>query len=647
MKKTILSAAAALIFIGMSATEPSGYYTTCEGKGGQTLLTALRSKIASHTTISYKEGLNSLFEKSDAREDGTVWDMYSTVNFPFSKRCGNYKDVGDCWNKEHSFPKSWFDDASPMYSDAFHLYPTDGKVNGQRSNYPYGECANGTRLDSRALGKLGSATNSGYSGTVFEPDDRYKGDFARSYFYMAACYNDKISGWDSPMLAGNSFPCFKQWAIDLLLKWHRQDPVSEKERNRQEAVYKEQKNRNPFIDHPEMVEYIWGNKSSQTWSSSGTTANPVLNEPVNGTTVEMGVTTPGKSFSVLITVNGTDISTDLPVSVSGTGFSCAASKVAASEANKGCTLTVSFSSQTVGIHTGTLTVGSGDLKAVVTLKATVNGTITALEAVHVESDAFTARWVALAGAGDNYQLHVTQAGTEVAGYPVSVDAEAGEYTVYSLEPDTRYKYYLTSGTYSSNVVDVKTRAIGSEVELTGDQPLEFEVAKGEVSNPGTVIVNVYNTDTDCLDISVKAPFEVSTDRLNWSNMVTMDVEDGQFFVRLNAIDAEEGEYYASLRVFDSQNGAMLDDRTEVYGSVTNGDAGIDTAVRTQGWSAWGTEGALHFDNGGDMPLRYQLYTLDGRCLFTGLAAMGVTSRTLTPGFYIVVSGQDAYRVVVK
>lgn len=151
-----------------------------------------------------------------------------------------------------------------MMSDAFHIYPTDGKVNGQRSNYPYGECANGTFLPSngsvRPLGKLGASTFPGYSGTVFEPDDQYKGDFARSYFYMAARYNSRISTWHKDMMAGNNYPCFSTWALNLLLKWHRQDPVSDKETARNDAVYGHQHNRNPFIDHPELVEFIWGDK---------------------------------------------------------------------------------------------------------------------------------------------------------------------------------------------------------------------------------------------------------------------------------------------------------------------------------------------------------------------------------------------------
>ena len=195
------------------AVAPSGYYSKCEGKTGQALLTALYETISSHTTVSY-DGLWNVFKTSDVYpEDGRVWDMYSTKHWVVgAEHCGNYSVVGDCINREHSFPKSWFNDASPMYSDAFHLYPTDGKVNGQRSNYPYGECANGTTLASsggvNALGKLGKSTFSGYSGTVFEPVDEYKGDFARSYFYMAACYNNKIGGWNSDMLAKNSYPCF-------------------------------------------------------------------------------------------------------------------------------------------------------------------------------------------------------------------------------------------------------------------------------------------------------------------------------------------------------------------------------------------------------------------------------------------------------
>ncbi len=262
---------------------PNGYYDDCENKtGGKTLLQALFKTISSHDNVGY-DGLWNVYKTSDVDENGKIWDMYSTKRWTFGdKQCGNYKVVGDCYNREHSMPKSWFKEASPMKSDAFHVYPTDGKVNGQRSNYPYGECANGTTLPSngnvQALGKLGTSTFPGYSGKVFEPVDEYKGDFARTYFYMATCYNDKISGWNSDMLANNNYPCYTEWAVNLLLKWHRQDPVSEKEIKRNDAVYAYQGNRNPFIDHPELVEYIWGEKTSERWTS---TADPINPDPID------------------------------------------------------------------------------------------------------------------------------------------------------------------------------------------------------------------------------------------------------------------------------------------------------------------------------------------------------------------------------
>jgi endonuclease I len=169
-------------------------------------------------------------------------------------QCGNYSGEGDCYNREHSFPKSWFNDSPPMASDLFQIYPTDGYVNGQRSNYPYGEVGSANWTGTNGS-KRGSCAFPGYNGIVFEPIDAYKGDLARTYFYMVTCYKDNVSGWSSPMLSGNNFSA---WARDLLVQWHVQDPVSSKETDRNEAVYDVQENRNPFIDNPEWVEDIWG-----------------------------------------------------------------------------------------------------------------------------------------------------------------------------------------------------------------------------------------------------------------------------------------------------------------------------------------------------------------------------------------------------
>lgn len=243
------------------------YYKDADGKTEKELKTALYGIINSHTQRTYKQ-LWTDFYTTDARSDGKVWDMYSGVtNFTFgTDQAGNYSKEGDVYNREHSFPKSWFDEGYPMYTDLFHLVPTDGYVNGRRGNYVFGETEGETYQSSGGFSKLGASTVEGYSGTVFEPNDEYKGDFARIYFYMATCYEDKIANWSCDMLAGNSYPAYADWALTMLLRWAENDPVSQKELDRNEAVYGIQNNRNPFVDYPGLEQYVWGSLTATPFS---------------------------------------------------------------------------------------------------------------------------------------------------------------------------------------------------------------------------------------------------------------------------------------------------------------------------------------------------------------------------------------------
>lgn len=251
------------------AAIPSGYYTTATGSGA-TLKTQLYNIINGHTERSYAQ-LWTDFQTTDAKSNGKVWDMYSDIpngsppyEYTFiSNQCGNYSGENSCYNREHSFPKSWFNDATPMYSDLFHLYPTDGYVNGQRGNLPFGEVSS-PDWTSQNGSKKGTNTYPGFSGAVFEPIDDFKGDFARTYFYMATRYENVIAGWEKydsngdAVLNGTAFPVFETWFLNMLGEWHVADPVSAKETARNDAVYGIQGNRNPFIDHPEYVYSIWG-----------------------------------------------------------------------------------------------------------------------------------------------------------------------------------------------------------------------------------------------------------------------------------------------------------------------------------------------------------------------------------------------------
>jgi endonuclease I len=248
---------------GYLVAQPAGYYAPAEGKRGEALQQALHEIIDDHTVLSYAD-LWTAFRSTDKRADGTVWDMYSDRpggDAPYvytfgTDQCGNYSGEGSCYNREHSFPRSWFNDAPPMYTDLFHLYPTDGYVNGKRGNYPFGETDNAS-WSSLNGSELGPSSVNGYSGTVFEPIDAYKGDFARTYFYMAARYYGEDAGWSgSPMVDGAQL---EPWAREMLVRWHSEDPVSEKETARNDAVYALQRNRNPFIDRPEFVQLMYSN----------------------------------------------------------------------------------------------------------------------------------------------------------------------------------------------------------------------------------------------------------------------------------------------------------------------------------------------------------------------------------------------------
>lgn len=242
---------------------PENYYYDTNNKSGGILKQTLHEIIDNHHSLDYSE-LWSAFQSTDQKADSTVWDIYSDnptsapsyqFSFQLSDQCGNYSAEGDCYNREHSFPQSWFGKSEyPMYSDLFQVYPTDGYVNGKRGNFPFGETESATWTSSNGS-KIGTCSYKGYSGIIFEPIDIFKGDIARSMFYMATRYYQEDTDWPGSDMADGSQP--KDWAINLLYKWHNEDPVSQKEIDRNNAIYKLQGNRNPFIDHPEFVTSIW------------------------------------------------------------------------------------------------------------------------------------------------------------------------------------------------------------------------------------------------------------------------------------------------------------------------------------------------------------------------------------------------------
>ena len=262
------------ISIGFSQI-PAGYYNTATGSG-YTLKTQLKNIITNGHVDQGYGALYVAYETTDTdsfyENDNTVLDMYSEnptgidpYNYTHGSRlCGNYNSEDDCYNREHIFPQGFFNSQTPMRTDVHHVVPSDGSVNGRRSNYPFGEVSNPTHTTMNGS-KVGPNTFNTFTGIVFEPLDEFKGDIARMLLYFATRYEDEVTSntWDAPNasvsnpLNGTNNQVYEDWYIKLLYKWHTEDPVSTRETVRNDNAYTFQGNRNPFIDHPEYVQQIW------------------------------------------------------------------------------------------------------------------------------------------------------------------------------------------------------------------------------------------------------------------------------------------------------------------------------------------------------------------------------------------------------
>ena len=294
MKRIILTCLVfvlALSAIAKSVTPAASlptYYKDINGKSGKTLFDAVHvvAKVG-YSSLGYS-GLWTAYRTTDVRDNGKIWDMYSDCSWTVgSDQCGGYSNECDCYNREHSIPKSWFGGSeSGPGCDIFQVVPTDGYVNNRRSNYAFGEVSSASyTYDGAKLGSAKSITITGgntiagntgasvsCSGTVFEPRDEYKGDFARGYFgtmikWANGDYSAFTTGDGGKIFSTNySTGAFglTKYGVALLMKWHRQDPVSQKEIDRNNGIQQTQGNRNPFIDYPYLAEYIWGEKAGQT-----------------------------------------------------------------------------------------------------------------------------------------------------------------------------------------------------------------------------------------------------------------------------------------------------------------------------------------------------------------------------------------------
>ncbi len=263
-RRGIIAAVGMALCATAFAQAPDGYYDSLEGKKRTELMSAIAKLADGHKQISYGSDTWTAFKRTDVHfVDGRQawWDMYSD-NVVYTA------DGHEGLNIEHSLPNSWWGKVkNAAYCDIANLNPSDAQANQRKSNHPLGEISHVTWTN--GVSSVGTPVSGQGGGAtyVFEPADEYKGDFAREYMYMFVTYQNELT-WNPDydwMYDTKLMTLVRPWASELLIRWSDNDPVDKKEENRNNALYKVQGNRNPFIDLPELADYIWGDKTGESF----------------------------------------------------------------------------------------------------------------------------------------------------------------------------------------------------------------------------------------------------------------------------------------------------------------------------------------------------------------------------------------------
>lgn len=503
MRQTLATLAIALVATAALADVPAGYYSNLDGKSDEALKTAIHDIISQHTQLTYSS-LWDYFPSTDVYPetvDGKtiVWDMYSDN---WTNQTYYYPGHTSGLNREHSVPKSWWGSGSSTSAieqymagtDLMHLFPSDGSANSAKSNYPLGVVAEATFDNGVAKVGYAETGQGGGCSYVFEPDDEYKGDFARVYFYMATCYQDYTWKYQYMFLnTSSSYLSLKPWAYNLLLEWHREDPVSDKEIDRNEVVYSIQGNRNPFVDDPDLVEFIWGTRKGETYTADHTTGTPTLVSPVQDSELNFGEVALGSSAYVDLYVKGESLTQALTVTIyknDASMFSAASSSIAYYSANSssGYKLRVTYTPTGIGDHTSRLVLSDGGLTGSVgvalagtCLEVPTLSQLTAYEATNIADTCYRASWSEATETIDYYLL--TRTVYDGSSYETTEYEVNDTYLDFTdLQPGQTHTYYVQSSRlgYLSDASNTITVAQSGVTGVTVDTGLAIVSYSGGV-----------------------------------------------------------------------------------------------------------------------------------------------------------------------
>ncbi len=540
MKKILLLAIGlAFVCTSADAVYKQGYYDKMDGKKKEALKAAAKECVEWHTRLVYTD-LPNYWQYSDVYPDlydgcKRWWDMYSD-NIYLIRPGQNARSSfsANKMQREHSVPKSWWKkngdvEYTPAYSDMWNLFPSDGPANQAKLNYPLGLCKSTTF--NNGVSKVGPAQTGygGGSGNVFEPADEYKGDFARSFFYMAMVYDD-LPWVVNYMYRQNSWPTLQPWAYEMLLQWSRADKVSQKEIDRNDEVEKSQGNRNPFVDFPELAEYIWGTRTNEVFyikDQGGSvtppiTGDPVINRPVNGSALDLGEAAVGHTVVMPLEIDGANLTSSLTVRIQGADrgmFYIPTNSIPASDINSSeiYLLQVEYRPTAVGRHTATLRLYDGGLPLDQDVAVTLQGEAfpvptlaapVATPASNVADDSYQANWEESPDVVDYYvvtRVRYTEDGPQAS----TLTSDFNYVLVEDRDPEVAESYTVQSsrlGILSEPSNSIQVGAGSNVVGIEADQPLTL----GSVPGGFMIMLDTRHTGLKVYDVSGRVIIEKET-----------------------------------------------------------------------------------------------------------------------------------------
>ncbi len=307
----------------LAVASSDGYYASITATGGDELLGQLHDLITTTHSFytSYTDCKNpSYVKRTDPGPNGQLMEFYSQAELSSNWQSGN---VGT-WNREHVWCQSlsnglWGENGGG--SDLLHIRPTESRLNSTRSNNKYGVVGTAsTEAWYKDASGRQVALGGHIKGNIFEPIDSVKGDVARIVMYVYTHYNTYSNVYGTTNGKGSSgyFGTLRflnvisasneSAAIDLLLEWNKLDPVAEVELARNEAAYDIQGNRNPFVDHPEYADAIWGDEdiSGGDGQQNAETFRKAVEKVISASSLEARFQAISKAVAVYNSLTDTD-----------------------------------------------------------------------------------------------------------------------------------------------------------------------------------------------------------------------------------------------------------------------------------------------------------------------------------------------------